>query len=56
MTGPLDSPQACNHAQRKQEAVLRLLRCEDMDPVNREMGVPAADLDGWRDRFRAAGS
>lgn len=43
-------------AQRKQVAVLRLLRGEDLDLVSREMGVTAADLSGWRDRFLAAGA
>lgn len=43
-------------AQRKQEAVLRLLRGEDLELVSREMGVTAADLSGWRDRFLTAGA
>ena len=41
---------------RKQEAVLRLLRGEDLELVSRELGVTAADLSGWRDRFLAAGA
>jgi transposase-like protein len=43
-------------AQRKQEAVLRLLRGEDLELVSREMGTTAADLSGWRDNFLAAGA
>ena len=43
-------------AQRKQEAVLRLLRGEDLELVSREIGVTAADLSGWRDDFLAGGA
>jgi hypothetical protein len=42
-------------AKRKQSAVLRLLRGEDLELVSRELGVTAADLSGWRDGFLAAG-
>ena len=42
-------------AGRKREAVLRLLRGEDLEPVSREHGVTAAELSGWRDAFLAAG-
>jgi hypothetical protein len=42
-------------ARRKQGAVLRLLRGEDLEPVSRELGVPAAELSAWRDAFPAAG-
>jgi len=42
-------------ARRKQEAVLRLLRGEDLELVSRELGVTAAELSGWRDQFLAAG-
>lgn len=41
---------------RKQEAVLRILRGEDLELVSRELGVTAADLSGWRDGFLAAGA
>ena len=41
--------------QRKREAVLRLLRGEDLETVSRELGVTAATLTGWRDAFLAAG-
>ncbi len=42
-------------AKRKQEAVLRFLRGEDLELVSRELGVTAADLSAWRDDFLAAG-
>ena len=35
--------------QRKREAVLRLLRGEDLDTVSRSLGVTAATLSDWRD-------
>jgi transposase-like protein len=40
--------------QRKRDAVLRLLRGEDLELVSRALGV-AATLSGWRDAFLAAG-
>jgi hypothetical protein len=42
-------------ARRKQEAVLRLLRGEDLELLSRKLGVTAAELSGWRDQFLAAG-
>lgn len=36
-------------------AVLRLLRCEDIGLVSREMGVTAATLSQWLDAFLEAG-
>jgi hypothetical protein len=42
-------------ARRKRETVLRLLRGEDLELVSRELGVTAAELSGWRDRFLAGG-
>jgi transposase-like protein len=42
-------------AQRKQSAVLRLLRGEDLERISRELGVTAAELSAWRDAFLAAG-
>ena len=41
--------------QRKREAVLRLLRGEDLEAVSRALGVTAATLSGWRDAFLAVG-
>src|ERR671932_2716694 len=40
---------------RKREAVLRLLRGEDLERVSRSLGVTAATLSGWRDAFLAGG-
>ena len=40
---------------RKREAVLRLLRGEDLELVSRSLGVTAATLSSWRDAFLAAG-
>jgi transposase-like protein len=42
-------------ARRKQEAVLRLLRGEDMELLARRLGVTAAELSGWREAFLAGG-
>jgi hypothetical protein len=42
-------------ARRKQRAVLRLLRGEDLELVSRELGVAAAKLSAWRDAFLTAG-
>ena len=43
-------------AKRKQIAVLRLLRGEDLELVSRQLGViTAAELSAWRDAFPAAG-
>lgn len=41
--------------QRKRDAVLRLLRGEDLETVSRGLGVTAATLSGWRDAFLAGG-
>src|SRR3954470_22175031 len=43
-------------AKRKTEAVLRLLRGEDLDTLSRELGVVAATLSGWRDAFLDGGT
>ncbi len=40
---------------RKRDAVLRLLRGEDLETVSRLLGVTAATLTAWRDAFLAAG-
>jgi transposase-like protein len=40
--------------QRKRDAVLRLLRGEELEMVSRALGVTAATLSGWRDAFLAA--
>jgi transposase-like protein len=41
--------------QRKRDAVLRLLRGEDLEMASRSLGVTAAALTAWRDTFLAAG-
>ena len=41
--------------QRKRDAVLRLLRGEDLETVSRALDVTAATLTAWRDAFLAAG-
>src|SRR3954463_9677651 len=40
---------------RKRDAVLRLLRGEDLELASRGLGVTAAELSGWREAFLAAG-
>ena len=42
-------------ARRKQDAVPRLLRGEDLELLSRELKVTAAELSGWREAFLAAG-
>lgn len=42
-------------ARRKQEAVQRLIRGEDLDLLSRELGVTAATLSAWRETFERAG-
>src|SRR5512135_566527 len=42
-------------ANRKAEAILRLLRGEDLEAVSRELGVTAATLSSWRDAFLDGG-
>ena len=40
---------------RKRDAVLRLLRGEDLETLSRALGVTAATLTGWQDSVLAAG-
>jgi transposase-like protein len=40
-------------SRRKTEAVLRLLRGEDLDTLSRELGITAATISSWRDQFWA---
>ena len=51
--GPAPTPRRRMSAGRKREAVLRLLRGEDLELVSRELGVTAAELSGWREAFLA---
>ncbi len=53
--GPAPERRRRMSAKRKQGAVLRLLRGEDLELVSRELGVTAAELSAWRDGFLAAG-
>ena len=43
-------------ARRKTEAVIRLLRGEDLDTLSRELGVTAATLSSWRQSFLDGGT
>lgn len=43
-------------AQHKVEAVLRLLRGEDLELLSRELGVSASDLSEWQEIFLAHGA
>ena len=40
---------------RKRDAVLRLLRGEDLETLSRALGATAATLTGWQDTFLSAG-
>src|SRR3954452_23494790 len=40
---------------RKRDAVLRLLRGEDLETLSRALGVTAATLTKWQDSFLGAG-
>ena len=42
-------------AKRKREAVLRLLRGEELDLVSRELGVNGSTLSKWREPFLEGG-
>src|ERR671910_35785 len=53
--GPAPSRRRRMSARRKQSAVLRLLRGEDVELISREPGVTAAELSAWREAFLGAG-
>jgi transposase len=55
VAGPTPAHRRRMSARRKQDAVLRLLRGEDLELLSRELGVTAAELSGWREAFLAAG-
>ena len=42
-------------AKRKTDAVLRLLRGEDLELISRELGVTAATVSSWREGFLGGG-
>ena len=54
--GPPSERRRRMSAGRKRDAVLRLLRGEDLELVSRQLGVTAAELSGWRDAFLAGGA
>ncbi len=43
-------------ARRKTDAVVRLLRGEDLESLSRELGVTAATLSSWREGFLDGGT
>jgi len=53
--GPAPERRRRMSAKRKQSAVLRLLRGEDLELVSRELSVTAAELSAWCDAFLAVG-
>jgi transposase len=53
--GPAPGTRRRMSARRKEGAVLRLLRGEEMELVSRELGVTAAELSRWQDAFLAGG-
>src|SRR5215213_2808069 len=55
VAGPTPERRRRMSARRKQDAVLRLLRGEDLELLSRQLGVTAAELSGWREAFLAAG-
>jgi len=53
--GPTPEHRRRMSARRKQDAVLHLLRGEDLELLSRGLGVTAAELSGWREAFLAGG-
>jgi transposase len=53
--GPTPEHRRRMSARRKQEAVLRLLRGEDLELLSRALAVTAAELSHWREAFLAGG-
>jgi hypothetical protein len=53
--GPTPGHRRRMSARRKQDAVVRLLRGEDLELLSRELAVTAAELSGWREAFLAGG-
>src|SRR4029450_145437 len=53
--GPAPERRRRMSAKRKQSAVLRLLRGEDLELVSRELSLPARGVSVWRAPFLAAG-
>ena len=55
-TGETEAARKRFWAQHKTDAVLRLLRGEDIETLSRELGVTAAKISQWRDTFLAGGA
>ena len=53
--GSGDSKKGRFSARRKAEAVRRLIAGEELDVLARELGVTAATLSNWREKFLKAG-
>jgi hypothetical protein len=53
---PADPDRGRFSARRKADAVLRLLRGEDLETLSRSLGVTAARLATWRENFLLAGA
>jgi hypothetical protein len=53
--GPTPGHRRRMSARRKQDAVVRLLRGEELELLSRELAVTAAELSGWRDAFLTGG-
>jgi hypothetical protein len=53
--GPTPEHRRRMSARRKQDAVLRLLRGEDLELLSRALAVTAAELSDWRQAFLAGG-
>ena len=51
--GPAPDRRRRMSAKRKQSAVLRLLRGEDLELVSRELAVPAAEVSAWGEQVAA---
>ena len=55
VAGPTPEHRRRMSARRKQDAMLRLLRGEDLELLSRGLGVTAAELSSWREAFLAGG-
>lgn len=53
--GPIEEDRGRWSAKKKMDAVLRLLKGEDLDTLSRELKVNAATLSSWREVFLASG-
>ena len=53
---PCFQPTGRFSAQRKAQAVIRLVGGQDLETLSRQLGVTAATLSQWREQFLAAGT